>query len=107
MMTKAERRAHWRTIIKEQAASGMNITTFCREKQINRHQFHAWRRRLREQQPCPSGFLELIPGRAVETGSGIHIHPYKNFTIEVDRGFDSFTLRAVVETLRSLSPCSA
>jgi len=107
MMTIAERRAHWRTIIEAQAASGMNITAFCREKHINRHQFHAWRRRLQEQQPCTGGFLELIPGRAVETGSGIRIHPGRNFTIEVDRGFDPFTLHAVVETLRSFSPCSA
>ena len=106
MMTKAERRAHWRTIIEEQATSGLNITAFCREKQINRHQFHTWRRRFRDQQPCTSGFLELIPGRAVEPVSGIRIHPGKNFTIEVDRGFDPFTLRAIIETLRSISLCS-
>jgi transposase-like protein len=104
-MTKEERRAHWRTIIEEQAASGMKITAFCREKQINRHQFHAWRRRLRDQQPC-TGFLELVPGRVFETRSGISVHPGNKIIIEVERGFDPFTLRAVVETLRSLSPCS-
>jgi transposase-like protein len=105
-MTKEERRAYWRTIIEEQESSVMKITAFCRERQINRHQFHAWRRRLRDQQHC-TGFLELIPGRVVETGSGIRIHPGRELVIEVERGFDPFTLRAVVETLRSISPCSA
>jgi len=105
-MTKEERRAYWRAIIEEQAASGMKITAFCRERQINRHQFHAWRRRLRDQHLC-IGFLELVPGRVVETRSGIRICPGNTLTIEVDRGFDPFTLRAVVETLRSISPCSA
>lgn len=104
-MTKEERRAYWHTIIEDQAASGMNITDFCCEKQINRHQFHAWRRRLRDQERC-NGFLELVPGRVVEIRSGIRICPGNKLMIEVDRGFDPFTLRAVVKTLRSISPCS-
>ncbi len=107
MTTKEERRAHWFTIIAEQATSGMNIAAFCREKQINRHQFHSWRRRFREQQPCTGGFLELIPGRVAGTGSGIRINPGNKLIIEVERGFDPFTLRAVVETLRGLPRCSA
>jgi len=107
MMTIAERRAHWRTIIEAQATSGMSIVAFCREKQIKPHQFHSWRRRFREKQPCAGGFLQLIPDRAVETGSGIHIHPGKTLIIEVERGFDPFTLRAVIETLRGLPQCSS
>jgi len=105
-MSKEERRAHWRAIIEEQATSGMSIAAFCREKQIKPQQFHSWRRRFREQQPCAGGFLQLLPDRAFETGSGIRIHPGKKLIIEVARGFDPFTLRAVVETLQSLPPCS-
>lgn len=104
-MSKEERRAHWHAIIEEQATSGMSITAFCRGKQIKPQQFHSWRRRFREQ-PCAVGFLQLIPDGALETGSGIRIHPGRKLIIEVARGFDPFTLRAVVETLRSLSPCS-
>jgi hypothetical protein len=104
-MTKEERRAHWRTIVEDQTASGLNITDFCRDRQINRHQFHSWRRRFREQQPCAGGFLELIPVKVAGTDSGIRIHPGRTPIIEVERGFDPFTLRAVVETLRSLPPC--
>jgi len=107
MMTIAERRVHWRTIIEDQAASGMSIAAFCREKQIKPHQFHSWRRRFREQQSCTGGFLQLIPDRAVEAGSKIRIHPGTKLIIEVERGFDPFTLCAVIETLRGLPQCSA
>ncbi len=105
-MTKEERRVHWRALIEGQATSGMNITDFCRDRQINRHQFHSWRRRFREQQPCAGGFLELIPGKVAGRGSGIRIHSGRKLIIEVDRGFDPFTLRAVIETLCVLPRCS-
>jgi len=106
-MTRAERRTHWRTIIENQAASGMSIAAYCRDAQIRPSYFYTWRRRLREQQPCTGGFLELIPGRLPGIASGIRIHLGARLAIEVARGFDPFTLRAVVETLTGLSRCSA
>jgi hypothetical protein len=101
-MTRAERRTHWRTIIENQAASGMSIAAYCRDAQIRPSYFYTWRRRLREQQPCTGGFLELIPGRLTGAASGIRIYLGARLAIEVERGFDPFTLRAAVETLSSL-----
>ena len=107
-MTSVERRTHWRTIIENQATSGMSIAAYCRDSQIKQSYFYTWRRRLREQQPCAGGFLELIPGRRTEAAtSGISIRLGAKLAIEVERGFDPFTLRAVVETLSGLSRCSA
>lgn len=106
-MTRAERRTHWRTIIENQAASGMSIAAYCRDAQIRPSYFYTWRRRLREQQPYTGGFLELIPGRLPGVASGIRIHLGARLVIEVERGFDPFTLRAAVETLTGLSRCSA
>jgi hypothetical protein len=107
-MTRAERRTHWRTIIENQATSGMSIAAYCRAAQIKPSYFYIWRRRLREQQPSTGGFLELIAGRLTEAAtSGIRIHFGGKLAIEVERGFDPFTLRAVVETLGGLSRCSA
>jgi transposase-like protein len=106
-MTRAERRTHWRTLIENQATSGISIAAFCRGNHISRDLFYAWRRRFREQQPCTGGFLELISGRATEAASGIRIHPGAKLIIEVERGFDPFTLRTVVETLRGFPQCSA
>jgi hypothetical protein len=107
-MTRAERRTHWRAIIENQATSGVSIAAYCRNAQIKPSYFYTWRRRLREQQPCAGGFLELIPGRLTEAAtSGIRIRLGGKLAIEMDRGFDPFTLRAVVETLSGISRCSA
>jgi hypothetical protein len=71
-MTTKDRQAHWRTIIDNQAASGMNIATYCRESHIHSSLFYTWRRKLRALQPFAGGFLELIPGRLTESvASGI------------------------------------
>ena len=105
-MTREERRTHWRATIDKQASSGMSIAAYCRESHINRDLFYAWRRRLKEQQPGAGGFLELIPGKPDDVNTGIRIHIGAKLSIEVGRGFDPFTLRAVVETLKDLSRCS-
>lgn len=106
-MTREERRTHWRTTIDKQVSSGMSIAAYCRESHIKRDLFYAWRRRLREQQPCAGGFLELMPGKADKLNTGVRIHVGPRLFIEVEQGFDPFTLRAVVETLSDLSRCSA
>ena len=50
----------------------------------------------------------MIPGRLSEpAASGIRIRLDAKLAIEVARGFDPFTLRAVVKTLSEYSRCSA
>jgi hypothetical protein len=96
-MTIEERHAHWRAIINNQTTSGKNIAAYCREGHIPTSLFYTWRRKLREQQPCSGGFVELKPGRP--STSGICLRLDGRLVIEVDRGFDSVTLRAVVAAL--------
>ena len=103
-MTVEERHAHWRSIISNQATSGMNIAAYCREGHIRTSLFYTWRRRLRDQEASSAGFLELHSARMSEDSSGICILLDGRIRIEVARRFDSTTLRAVVETL---SRCSA
>jgi len=86
----------------------MNIAAYCRESHIHPSLFYTWRRKLKKQQPFAGGFLDLIPGRLTEAAaSGIRIHMGGKLHVEVERGFDPFTLRAVVETLSEDSRCSA
>ena len=102
-MTPAERRIHWRGIIENQVTSGVSIAAYCRAAQIKPSLFYAWRRRFKEQQSSGGGFLELIPGKLTNANSGISIHLSGKLSVEVERGFDPFTLRIVVETLAGLS----
>jgi transposase-like protein len=97
-MTRAERRNHWQGIIENQSKSGMNIADYCRDAQIRPTYFYRWRRRLSEQ-ACTGGFLELVPDKLADATSGIRIRLDAKIAIEVQRGFDPATLRAVVETL--------
>ena len=99
-MTKEERHAHWRDIIDGQRTSGMTIAAYCRATQVPTTSFYTIRRRLKEREAVTGGFLELKTARFMAPAStGIHIHLGKNLSIDVERGFDPLTLRAVIETL--------
>jgi len=97
-MTTEERSAHWQGIIDKQAASGRSAAAYCREERIHAGRFYFWRRRFNEQQLSPSGFLEVVSRGHAGSSSGICIQVGENLFIKVERGFDPFTLRAVVET---------
>jgi len=107
-MTKEERRAHWRDIIEGQQASGMTIAAWCRANQVPTTSFYTIKRRLKEREAVTGGFLELKTVRFMAPASaGIHIHIGNNLSIDVERGFDPFTFRAVIETLGGSLRCSA
>lgn len=102
MPKKRRRIVYWRRLVAQQAASTLSAAAFCREEQINPQQFYRWRRRLRNEQQDrqgpATGFLEVIPS-SMPSESGIRICLGGEISIEVERGFDPATLRAVVETL--------
>ena len=45
-----ERERYWRGVIREQRASGLGISAFCREHEVPLSSFHQWRRKLKERQ---------------------------------------------------------
>lgn len=108
-MTKAEKIDTWREIIGKQAVSGISAAAFCREQNLNRNQFHWWRRRFRKNnsQNKETGFLQLIPF-ASHQKSGVRICLRNEVFIEVEQGFDPQTLRNVVEAISKggTKPCS-
>lgn len=101
-MTRRRPRAYWRRLVAKQVESGLKAAAFCREYKINLHQFYRWRRRFRNEQPkgVSAGFVELVPC-LTEPESGIRIYLGDTLSIEVERGFDPVTLRAVIETISS------
>jgi len=100
-MSKNERRRQWRGVVAEQAKSGLSASEFCRDRHIKVSLFYRWRRRLRSAQDHreSSGFLELAPDTAAQSGSGIRIHLANGLSIELERVFDPLTLRTAIETL--------
>lgn len=103
-MTREERSARWSAIVERQATSGMRGIAWCRENHINPASFYSWRKKLNEPQ-LERGFIEL--NSSIGENTGIRICLGTNLSIEVERGFDPFTLRDVIETLVNNFPCSA
>jgi hypothetical protein len=99
-MTKEERITHWRGLIAKHLASGLSAAAFCREQDLNIHQFRWWQRRLKEEnsQAKGAGFLQLVPFSKSQH-SGIRIHLNNGVFIEVEQGFDPLTLRGVIEAI--------
>jgi transposase-like protein len=52
-----ERERYWRGVIREQGASGLGVSAFCREHEVPLSSFFQWRRKLqarqREDEPAP------------------------------------------------------
>lgn len=99
-MTKEERVTYWRTTIDQQNNSGQPATVFCREHNINIHQFHWWKKRFKNDQSKKdkAQFIELVP-RNCSQKSGIRIYLGDRICLEVEQGFDRRTLLNVIETL--------
>jgi len=41
-----DRESYWASVISEQAASGLGVEAWCREHQVAKQSFYAWRKRL-------------------------------------------------------------
>jgi hypothetical protein len=107
-MRRQERIAHWQGIVEKQAESGLSGIAFCREHNISLQRFYHWRRRLKNEEShgdSTTGFFELVPCSA-QPRSGIRVRIGDELSIEVDRDFDPFTLRAVIEAVGAIKPCS-
>ena len=107
-MTREDRRSHWSGLLKEQVDSSLSAAAFCRDRDIKLPQFYRWRRRLQSKTPRISSdqFLELVPSSSCRPQSGIRVRISEDLCIEVERGFDPATLRAVIQTLGQGYRCS-
>ena len=99
-MTKEEKVKHWRGVIAKHFASGLSAAAFCREHDLNIHQFRWWQRRFKKEnsQGKGAGFLQLVPFSKTQH-AGIRIHLNNGVFIEVEQGFDPLTLRGVIEAI--------
>jgi len=103
-MTREERSAYWKNLVDQQTDSGLTGAAFCREHNINPQRFYHWRRRFNEPEAMSTGFFQLV-SCSTQSESGIRISLGDELHIEIDRGFDPFTLRTVVETIGTRKPC--
>jgi hypothetical protein len=100
MMSREDRVNNWRALVEKQTESGMSAAAFCKEQNINPQRFYAWRRRF-SCDPPGAGFIRLVPTSKISQ-SGIRIVFDHQTWIEVERGFDPFTLKEAILALRTM-----
>ena len=98
-MTKRTKKAwtKWRKLVAEQARSGLEVTTFCRERALCRPYFFLWKKRLRES--AATKFLEVQvaePAPSVPGDSRIEVRLQNGRSLVVGRGFDADHRRALL-----------
>src|SRR5579863_6662898 len=69
--TREQTRSRWRTLIDEQATSGLEAAEFCRQRSIATSSFYCWRRKLaRPPQPAQGRFVPVKLAEGPEGLSG-------------------------------------
>ena len=61
-----EKAAFWRSIVKEQAASGLGVRAFCRDRGLAEASFYHWRRELRRRRLEGKRFREEATSRIAD-----------------------------------------
>jgi transposase-like protein len=101
-MKKEDRATYWQKVVQEQVESGLSGAAFCKDHHINPQRFYFWRRRFKDESKGTKGtgaFLELVPSSSKIQASGIRIRLDERLSIELDRHFDSRTLRNAIDAL--------
>lgn len=105
-MTQEQRSTYWQNLVKAHTQSGLSVTDFCRDRQINSQRFYLWRQRFNSQSTASvtGAFLELVPS-SKNGESGIRLRVDQGLSIELDRGFDPSTLGQVISILKAKGSC--
>jgi len=102
-----KKEAYWRRQLVDHTASGKSVVEFCRRRRIPVHQFYWWKRQLslRDDQAGagqvgtePAFYpvrLPVVSAEPIEV-----IHP-DGCVVRVPPGFDTASLRRVLETLHA------
>jgi transposase-like protein len=103
-MTVTKRRALWKARIADQAVSGQTITQWCDAHEVNRRQFHYWRKHLQQTAvPAPAApWVRVELTEQVHENSNRLVVRVGAAAIEVQSGFSPTLLADLVRTLASL-----
>jgi hypothetical protein len=101
--SKEEDLDRWRGLASEQAASGMSVAAFCRERGLPVWQFYEKKKRLRQPETAAFVRVEVSEAKAASPStvkmSGIEIRHRRGWSLIVDPGFDAGHLRRLLSVL--------
>jgi hypothetical protein len=97
-----EKRNFWKQHYICWQESGLNQAEYCRQKNLNHHQWGYWKKRFVKTE-CTTEFIPLAlsqPFRGLTDHSPIKLIVDEQFKIEIDRGFDPVTLKLLLTALQ-------
>jgi len=99
----SERERYWREVIRDQAASGLSISAFCREQEVSPASFFSWRRRLaaegREEGAGKFVSIELAPPESQARQPTFEVALPNGLRVHVPPQFDADALRELLDVL--------
>ncbi len=109
----AAKERYWRRLLGQQGKSGETISDFCARKSVPAHQFHWWRRTLRDRQSAADRCTPpddaskgeqdakaFVPVRvAFPVSVPIEVVHPGGWVLRVPVGFDPLSLRRILATL--------
>lgn len=102
-----EREQHWRGVIRDQEASGLSISAFCREHKISAASFFNWRRKIaqRDHGDTAAKFVPLqLHAPPTQRSPGCEVVLPDGCRVIVSTGCDANWLREILEALPE-RPC--
>lgn len=98
----SERARYWREVIRDQAASGLSIAAFCRERGVSPASFFDWRRKLAagsgDEVPADKFLAIELPPPAM-TQSCLEVALPNGLRVLVPSRFNAEALRALLDVL--------
>ncbi len=91
---------YWGKEISEWKASSLTVVEYCRRKNIGRHQFFYWKRKLSRKSESVS-FIEVPRLRPSPVPTPVSVKTGR-FTVEIKSGFDPADLEQVLRVLVEL-----
>jgi len=100
-MTKIFRsKKQWQKILFAQPTSGLSISQYCKNKNINISNFYAWRKRLGSKESSQSGFLQLNKC-SLPTLRELRIETPNGYKIAIN-GFDESIFLRILGVVKTL-----
>ena len=90
----------WQKILLGQPTSGLSISQYCKNKNINLSNFYAWRKRLNSSESPKSGFL-LLNKPPFPNLRDLHIETPNGYKIELN-GFDESIFQKILGLVKAI-----
>lgn len=98
---REDRREYWARVIADQAASGLGVEAFCRERGVCKASFYPWRRRLSSAPAQAVSFARIETRQATECAAPLELIFTTGERLRIAKDADASLLQLIVTAVRA------